>query len=79
METGSDKENRTHNSSADAADYCDGTAAGKAVQLCLMPVHYDQYPEDREAYSFADQAHSSCDPLKYLSTEHPVGPFDFRL
>jgi hypothetical protein len=40
---------------------------------------YDQYPKDPEADRFADQAHSSRDPLEHLSAEHPVGRFDFRL
>ena len=79
METGGDNENRTHKNSGDAADYCDGTATGKTIQVCLVPVRYDQYPKDQEADRFADQAHSSRDPLKYLSAEHPVGRFDFRL
>jgi len=79
METGGDKENRSHENSADAADYCDGTATGKTIQVCLMSVYDYQYPKDQEADRFADQAHSSRDPLKHLSAEHPVGRFDFRL
>jgi hypothetical protein len=79
METGGDKENRSHKNGADTADCCDGTATGKTIQVCLMPVQYDQYPKDREADRFADQAHSSRDPLKHLSAEHPVGRFDFMV
>jgi hypothetical protein len=79
MDASGNKENRSHKNSADAADYCDGAATGKTIQVCLMPVQYDQYSKDREADRLADQAHSSCDPLKHLSTEHPVARFDFRL
>jgi hypothetical protein len=79
METGGDKENCTHKNCADAADYRNDTAIGKTIQLCLMPVHYDQYPEDQEADRFADQAHSSRDPLQHLSAEQRVGRFDFRI
>jgi hypothetical protein len=35
VETGRDKENRTNQESADAADHCNGTAAGKTIQVCL--------------------------------------------
>jgi hypothetical protein len=63
METGSDKENRTHKNSADAADYRNGTATGETIQICLIPVHYDQYPKDPEAENQVDQAQSSRDPL----------------
>jgi hypothetical protein len=38
MEIGGDKENRTYQESANAADYRKRTAAGETVQLCLMPV-----------------------------------------
>ena len=44
-----------------------------------MPVHYDQYPEDRKTDSFADQADSSRNPLKHLSADHPVGRFDIQI
>jgi hypothetical protein len=27
---------------------------GETIQVCLMPVRYDQYPEDQEADRFAD-------------------------
>jgi hypothetical protein len=37
-----------------AADHRNGTATGKAIQVCLMSVRYDQYPEDREADSFTE-------------------------
>ena len=79
VETGGDKENRTHQNSADAADYRNGTAAGETIQVCLMPVQYDQYPKDREADSLAEEAHPSRDPLQHLSAERPVDRFDFRL
>ena len=78
MKTGGDKENRSHKNSADAADYCDGTATGKTIEVCLMPVHYDQHPKDQEAHRFADQADSGRDPLKHLSVEYPVDRFDLR-
>jgi hypothetical protein len=54
METSCDKESRTHQNSADAADYRNGTAIGETIQICLIPVHYDQYPKGREADHFAD-------------------------
>ena len=63
METSCNKENRSHKNSADAADHCNGTPTSKAIQLCLVPVHYDQYPKDRETDRVADQAESSRDPL----------------
>jgi len=77
MEITGNKENCTHENSADAADDCDRTASAETIQICLMPVHDDQYPKYREADRFAEQAHSSRDPLKHLSPEHPVGRFDF--
>jgi|SRR6516165_6846767 len=58
METSGDKENRTYQESADAADYRKGTAAGETVQLCLMPVNDDQHRKDPEAESQADQTQS---------------------
>ena len=79
METSCDKENRTHENSADAADYCNGTPTSKTIQVCLMPVQYDQYSKDREAERLADQAHSSRDPLKHSSAGHPVGRSDFMV
>ena len=79
METSCDKENRTHENSADAADPCNGTPTSKTIQVCLMPVHYDQYPKDQEADRFADQTHSSGDPLQGLSAEQPAGRFDFTV
>jgi hypothetical protein len=42
METSGDKENCTHQNSADTADYRNGTAAAKTIQVCLMPIHYNQ-------------------------------------
>ena len=54
METGGDKENHTHQESADAANYRNKTAAGETVQLCLMPVDDDQHRKDPEAESQAD-------------------------
>ena len=53
MEISGNKENCTHENSADAADDCNGAATRKTVQVSLMPVHYDQYPQDREADRFA--------------------------
>jgi len=79
MEIGSDKENQTHQESADAANYRNGTAAGETVQLCLMAVDDDQHRKDPEAESQGDKAHSSRDPLQHLSADEPVGRFDFRL
>jgi hypothetical protein len=35
METGGAKKNRTHQESSDAADHCNGTAAGETIQVCL--------------------------------------------
>jgi hypothetical protein len=43
-----------------------------------MLVHYDLYPEDQEADCFADQAHSSRDPLLHLSAEQRVGRSFFQ-
>jgi hypothetical protein len=63
MDANGNKENRAHEKGADATDYRNGTAAGKTIQVCLMPVHYDQYPKDRETGRFADQAHLGRDPL----------------
>ena len=63
----------------DPAEGRNGTATSEAVQVCLMPVQYDQYPKDRETDRFADQTHSGRDPLKDLSAKHPVGRSDFRL
>ena len=79
METSCDKENRSHKNSAGAPDYRNATATGETIQICLMPVHYNQYPKDPEADRFADQADSSRDPLKHLPAKHPVGRFDFRV
>jgi hypothetical protein len=79
METGGNKENRSHKNSTDAAYHCDGTAAGKTIRVCLMPVRYDQYPKDQEAHRLADQADSGRDPLKHLSAEHPVSRFDLMV
>jgi hypothetical protein len=73
------KENRTDQNSADAADHRNGTAPSKTIRVCLMPVHYDQYPKDRETDRLADQADSSRDPLQRLSAEKRVGRFKFRL
>ena len=78
METGGAKESRTYQESADAADHRNGTATGKTIRLCLMAVHYDQYPEDPETDTFADQAHSSRDPLQGPSAEQSVRCFDLR-
>jgi len=39
MDASGDKENRTYQESADAADHCNGTATGKTIQVCLVPVH----------------------------------------
>jgi hypothetical protein len=35
-------------------DRGNGTAIGKTIQVRLMPVHDDQYPEDRKSDSFAE-------------------------
>jgi hypothetical protein len=69
MEIGGDKENRTYQESANAADYRKRTAAGETVQLCLMAVDDDQRRKDPEAESEADQTHSSREPLQGLSAE----------
>ena len=76
MEISGSKENCTYENSADAADDCNGAATRKTLQVGLMPVHYNQYPQDREADRFADQAHLSRDPLKHLSADpwHPRYP-----
>ena len=79
MDANGNKENRAHQKGADTTDYRKGAAPRETIQVCLISVHYDQYPEDREADCFADQADSSRDPLKDLSTEHQLGRFDFRL
>ena len=55
MEISGNKENCTHQNSADATDDCNGTATGKTNQVCLMPVHNNQYPEDRESDHFTDR------------------------
>jgi hypothetical protein len=54
MDASGDKENRTYQESADAADHRNGTATGETVQLRLMPVDEDQHPKDPEADSQAD-------------------------
>jgi hypothetical protein len=54
MDVSGDKENRTHKNSANAADHRNGTTTAKTVQVCLSPVHCDQYPKDQEAHRFAD-------------------------
>jgi hypothetical protein len=54
METRGDKESRAHQNSADAADHRNGAATGETIQICLMPVQYDQYPKDPEPNRFAD-------------------------
>jgi len=79
MDANGNKKNRANQESTDATDHRKRAAAGKTIQVCLMPVNDDQYPKDREADGFADQTQSSRDPLKHLSAEHPVGRFDFRL
>jgi hypothetical protein len=63
MEASGDKENRTYQESADAADHRKGAAAGETVQLCLMPVDDNQHSKHPEAESQGDQTHSSRDPL----------------
>jgi hypothetical protein len=32
------------------------TVAGETIRVCLMSVHYDQHPEDREAETQADSS-----------------------
>ena len=49
MKTGSDKENGAHQNGADAPDRCKGAVAGEIIQVYLVLVHYDQYPENRGA------------------------------
>jgi hypothetical protein len=63
MNASRDKENQTHQNSADAVDHRNGTATGETIQICLIPVHHDQYPKDPEAENQVDQAQSSRDPL----------------
>jgi hypothetical protein len=63
METSGDKENRTNQESADAADHRNGTATPETVQLRLMPVSEDQHPKDPKAESQADSTRSRRDPL----------------
>jgi hypothetical protein len=58
---------------------CSKSATSETVQLCLMPVRYDQYPKDRETDRVADQAESCRDPLQHSSAEKRVGRFDFRV
>jgi hypothetical protein len=48
---------------ADAPERCKGPAARSIIQVRLVLVHYDQYPEDREAERKANQAYSGRDPL----------------
>ena len=48
MNASRDKENQTHQNSADAADHRNGTATGETIQICLIPVHYDQYPKTQK-------------------------------
>jgi hypothetical protein len=47
MDANGNKESRTHQKSTNATDHRNGTAPGETIQVCLMPVHYDQYPKDR--------------------------------
>jgi len=49
VETSGDKKSRPHENSADAPERGTGAAAGEIVQLCLVLVHNDQNPEDRES------------------------------
>jgi len=69
VEASGDKENRTNQESANAADHRKGTTAGETIQLSLMPVDDDQHRKDPEAEGQADQTHSSRDPLQRLSAE----------
>ena len=54
MKTSSDKESRAHQNGADAPDRGKGAVAGEIIQLYLVLVQYDQYPENREAERQAD-------------------------
>jgi hypothetical protein len=49
------------------------------AQVCLMPIRYDERPEDRETEGSPDQAQSSGDPLQGLSLEQLLGHSGFRL
>jgi hypothetical protein len=49
METSGDKESRAHQYSGDTPEHRKRAAAGETIQVCLVFVHYDQDPEDREA------------------------------
>jgi hypothetical protein len=42
----------------DAPGCGNGALAGEAIQVCLISVHYNQHPDDREAEAQIDQAHS---------------------
>jgi hypothetical protein len=53
MDISGDEENCAHQKGTEAADDCNRTASGKTIQVCLMPVRYDQYPEDQESDRFA--------------------------
>jgi len=54
MEASDDKEESAYQTSPDAADHRNGTAAGETVQLRLMPVDEDQHRKDPEAESQAN-------------------------
>ena len=54
MKASCDKESGAHQNGADAPDHYKGAVAGEIIQLCIVLVHYDQYPENREAERQAD-------------------------
>ena len=49
METSGKKETRAYQNSTDAPSRRIGGIAGEIVQVCLVLVHDDHYPEEREA------------------------------
>jgi hypothetical protein len=61
-----DKEGRADSDNADPVDCGDRAAPWKIIQVRVVPVHYDQHPEEREAQSEADQTKSGRDPLESL-------------
>jgi hypothetical protein len=54
METSGNKESHANQHGADPAYHRSAVAAGEIAQICLMSVHYDQHPDDREANRQAD-------------------------
>lgn len=56
VETSGDKESNAYKDSADASSRRTGAAAGEIIEVCLVLVHDDQYPEHAEAEKQANQA-----------------------